>query len=152
MVSEGNEGESVLKFLWIHYRNLKVTSFSSIMVYDRLKLSEYFILSNIELLMLLPDWIFLYDPVNAEFPFLALAFRPTGALLILTRWTNWFFLEGIIKVYPRVSGRKRFNPGENFWCDIFFDSRTRSVQRTINNSQADVGVDANYVKNRLGSN
>ena len=53
--------------------------------------------------MLIPELISLYDPLKAEFVFIALAIRRSGALLKLFSWMNRFCPAGMIKIYARDS-------------------------------------------------
>ena len=44
----------------------------------------------------------MYDPVNAEFVFIAIAIRRTGALSELFSRMNWFYVTEMIKLFASL--------------------------------------------------
>ena len=84
-------------------------------------------------------------------------------ILCNSNQTNWSIVEIVILNELVVSGRIDESPCKifqiveiqrgvySFLVIIFFESKTTSVKRTINNSKTNVGVVANHVESRSSS-
>ena len=149
-----NWGYIILKVHCFHCSNKKTTIISSIKVYDWLTSSDYSNLSEIKLLI--PEWIF--------------SIRSSECRVCIHRnsnLTNWSIVENvflnelvfsgtndeslcksflIVKLHRSVSKHVH-----SFLVIIILESNTTSVKWTINNSKTNVGVVANHVEIRSGS-
>ena len=134
--------------------NIKVTIISSIKVYNWLTTSEYFSLRDLKLLI--PEWYFTRRSSECRV-----------CIHCNSNPKNWSILENIFLSELVLSGRndkslcKSLQTVElhrsvsdhvhSFLVIIILESKTTTVQWTINNSKTDVGVDANHVEIRSGS-
>ena len=137
-----------------HCSNIKATIISSIKVYDWLTSSEFSNLSKIKLLI--PKWIFSIRSSECRVCIHCNS-NPTNCSLIENVFLNELVLSGrndeslcksfqIVELYRSVS-----NHVHSFLVIIILESNTTSVKWTINKSKTNIGVFANHVEIRSGS-
>ena len=145
-----NWEDIILKVHCFHCRNIKATIINSIQVYGWLTSSEYSNLSEIKLLIL--EWIssIRISECNSN---------PTNWSIVQNVFLNELVLSGrngekLCKSFQLVElevQRSVSKHVHSFVLIIILKSNTTSVEWTINNSKNNVGVVANYVKTRSGS-